>query len=182
MAFYGSFSALSLCQLKDNGHRFVLKIVYNVHERDTTAFLNHFTRDCMILARLQQDSVPCDNVVRQLGSMAEAMPERDMLPNWDCSVPFKKAMFVAMPFLQLNLQQLIARRKEVRADGVFFEHEEFIQIAHGLLTAVRHLQRQRVAHRDMKADNVMLKRHAGRWVAVVRSPCYTVCTVHSHSA
>jgi serine/threonine protein kinase len=166
-AFYGACSAVYLCRLR-NGAHFVLKILLNVHSLDSSNLRLQFESEHSIMTRFQADPLCPPHFLDILYQTTADMPDTKLLPHWDIQVQFGKTLFVALPLLQLNVQQLISRRKVARGDSMpLLEHEEAMQIARGLLSAVRYMQLMRVVHRDMKPDNVMLTQREGRWVPVV---------------
>jgi len=65
-----------------------------------------------------------------------------------------------MPLYDMNLKQLISQRiKEKNNKPPFFDLFEFLFIAKQLITAVNHLQKNNIVHRDLKYDNIFLKKN-----------------------
>jgi serine/threonine protein kinase len=145
----------------------VLKIMFNIYNLGTKEIRAHSSQEYAILARLQREKAHCAHVVELLHHVKAAMPPLSELPDWDCTEAFDETEFVALPFLPLNLQQVLMQRKSARGVGPFFDHEEVSQIGEGLLKAVRFLQKHGVVHRDLKPDNVMLTQRDGCWVPVL---------------
>ena len=78
------------------------------------------------------------------------------LPNWDLDPEFvmKRTSFIVMPFLPRDLAHALQSEKNA---GNRIPADRARRIIIDILSAVQHLQAHRVAHCDLKPDNVMLQ-------------------------
>lgn len=81
-------------------------------------------------------------------------------PDWTAEFGFKKCLFIVLElFAPFSLQQLISHRTkgdEKKANSVVRE-EEIQVIAFDIISALCHLHRHRIAHRDIKPDNILFR-------------------------
>jgi serine/threonine protein kinase len=143
----------------------VLKLVINVHDFPTLDVERQFASEFAILQRFQQDPQRSPHIIELLYTATGAVPPG--LPDWDVEIAFARTQFVAFPFFSESVAQLASRRKASGMAAPFFSEEEVQQIARGLLHAVQYLQSKRVAHRDMKPDNVLVSQCGGYIVPVL---------------
>lgn len=183
-SYSGSNGLVYRCSFQEA--RFVLKVMWNVYGDQLTAdLLCRFQEEVAVQTRLRDQHKRCDNVLSLLHHRT-AQFFAGNFPGWPEGpdvLRMEKTLFVAAPFLPLDLQQLTRLRKEMRRVPPFFEdkgtfcvvlcflilllRKELWEIMRGMLCALRFLWKNLVSHRDVKSDNVMLKRENGCWIPVL---------------
>jgi hypothetical protein len=138
--------------------------VYNVEEVATNDIAEHFQADYTHQLRLP----PHPSILSVLHHFTDTASRRTLGQSWDVDPEFTRAgsLFVLMQRMERTLKQLISERQHADNSPPFFSTAEFLEIAGQLTSAAAHLLTNRLVHRDVKPDNILLSgADAGRLVA-----------------
>jgi serine/threonine protein kinase len=136
-----------------DGAKLVLKVMINVNPHVPPA--TQFEPEYRILldgGRLP----PHRNVMAVFSHFIDESSAANGLPNWDLDDEWvvKNTSFITMPFFPRDLKNALQSEKNA---GNRIPADRARRIICDILSAVQHLQAHRIAHCDLKMDNVLLQ-------------------------
>jgi serine/threonine protein kinase len=146
-------------RLRTNSRTFALKVVYN---HDPSLTYKGVIREAQLEINMFKRLPPHPNIVRIEHHFSDRIPTNPAPPNWDAdsSIVAPHALFIVMELCKLSLQDVISYRRSLPttvSGASLFTPEEVLMVARNISCALVLLNKELVAHRDIKPDNILIR-------------------------
>lgn len=142
--------ASSLCQ-----GDFALKVVYNYDESATyDNLLTVAQSEVNVFRRLPRHN----HIVMIEHYFGGRIPTSPSPPDWnaDPDLVATRSIFIVMKLFDLSLQNVLSHRKVITSTVPLFKPSEVLMVARHISSALCPLNKELVAHGDLKPDNILI--------------------------